>query len=146
MLRALQKDDLRTIGYLTHEWQSTLPAYQVKPFDPEYAIKMYETLYDHDMIVGYVVIHCDKIVGLIIGTLTPSMDSSDKEANELHFFIEEKYRSFKEAYRLLELFKQTCIERGAQRITLGSTGDPRLNLLYKRVGFVRQPPSYRWEE
>ncbi len=146
MIRRLELKDIAPICRYVKNWQTSLPEVQVKPFDTEYCIEVYTTLYKQGYLVAYLVVADNhRPVGLIAGIITPGLEHPDLEAREIHFFVEEAYRGFSTANRLLRQFRGECIARGATKIYMGGGIGSALHKLYTRAGFIHQPPSYLLE-
>jgi len=146
MIRRLELKDIAHICRYVKNWHTSLPEVQVKPFDTEYCIEVYMNLYKAGYLLGYVVVaDNNRPVGLIVGTVTPGLEHPDLEAREIHFFVEEAYRAFSTAHRLLRHFRGECTARGAKRIYMGGGVDPSLHKLYTRAGFIKQSSSYLLE-
>lgn len=90
----------------------------------------------------------EKYVGCIIGTVGPTIHSPVLEASEHVFFVEEEYRGFRTASRMIDAFVKEAKLLGASTVCMADTSghDERVAILYKRKNFLPQGSYYELKE
>jgi len=88
----------------------------------------------------------DKLVGMIMGYLTPYYFGNDMLACDHLWYVDPKYRGSRTGLRLLKEFRSWSLDLGAKEVCIGvSTGTDvdRTGALLERIGFVHVGGTYK---
>lgn len=85
-----------------------------------------------------------RLMGLLYGYIEDALFDQEKWFHEQVFYIREEYRSFILMRAYVNALQQWCKRRGVCRIQCGNgfTRDPRIDTLYKRLGFAPVSMTY----
>ena len=89
------------------------------------------------------------VIGMLAYIVTPTFYSPELEGQELIYYIEPEFRSYKYAVQLIRAAEQDMFDRGATRITMGNTSGHRsasVEKLYTRLGYKSLSGNFYKEE
>lgn len=88
----------------------------------------------------------DKLVGMIMGYLTPYYFGNDILACDHLWYVDPSYRGSRTGLRLLKEFRSWALDHGAKEVCIGiSTGTDvdRTGALLERIGFAHVGGTYK---
>lgn len=95
----------------------------------------------HDMFHIYPCFVLDRGDGAVVGcfyfNIFPNYFTAEKSAEEKVFFIDELYRSYHNAKKLLAAAEQYCIEQDVKALEIGNGASlsPRIGKLFNKLGY-----------
>lgn len=137
-VRKVKREDTDGVVALAQE-MFALSSFRNMDFSPGKFEKIVDFASDEDS--AYFLGVCDiggDIEGFLLGSCTPSFFGEDKVGVEMCFYMRPDIRSYHDAKRMVDLFEKFCADRGAKRITIGSSAeivDRRYMKFLTRLGY-----------
>ena len=86
-----------------------------------------------------------KIIGMFLGALEEYFFTTDKSANSFLIWVDPDYRGSSTAIKLIDIFKQWAVKKGAKEINLVVSSGVRIgstDRFFRRLGFVQSGGNY----
>lgn len=86
-----------------------------------------------------------RIVGAFLGAIESYFFTTDKSANSVLIWVDPDYRGSSIAIKLIDVFKQWAVKKGAKEINMLVTSGVRIgstDRFFRRLGFVQSGGNY----
>lgn len=86
-----------------------------------------------------------RIIGAFLGAIEEYFFTTDKSANSILIWVDPDYRGSSTAIKLIDVFKQWAVKKGAKEINMVVSSGVRIgstDRFFRRLGFVQSGGNY----
>lgn len=141
--------DLAQLACMVESWVKEHPNQAGMKTSAMYSLSVLETLSQAGALLALALEDEEGVYhGCLIAVVSGTLHSPELEAVQLAFVVSPAKRSYKTVKALLDKYIQVSASMGCPSPTLSNTGgyDYRIELLYKRAGFLKAGTLFKYKE